>query len=47
MVWVGTWQAIKITKGLLRDYLWDGQQGHVQARVAWTDYCAKTQEWGS
>lgn len=40
-VWVETWKTIKNIKGLLRDYLWGGQFGHVQARMSKNDYYAK------
>ena len=36
-----TWKPIKNIKGLLKNYLWGGQLGHVIAQVAWNDCCSK------
>lgn len=46
IVWARTWKAIKNIKGLLRVYLWGGQLGHLRARVAWNDCCAKLKHGG-
>lgn len=32
-VWAGMWKTIRSIKGILRDYLWEGQLGHTRAIV--------------
>lgn len=32
-VWAGMWKAIRSIKGIMRDYLWEGQLGHTGAIV--------------